>query len=308
MRLVAFPLCLLLGALSTARLSAQSTATDEAPWRIYDTRAGEEIALPDLISSLGVADVIFFGEMHDDSLAHVLEDTIYGALLRRYGDVALSLEMFETDVQPVVDEYLARLIALDLLVADTRAWEDYVTAYHPMVERAKAANQAVVAANAPRRYVRVVGQRGAEVYAQFPETARAFLPDRPWRHVDTAYLARFNGLMGAVPGHDEPTGERGTDPADLSPMFAAQMLWDATMADSIHEQWRRGGRGRTKVFHVNGSFHSDYRQGTVSQLAMLRGRRETRVLTKVIVDDLTRVDWGEYAELADYVIAGSSEP
>jgi hypothetical protein len=52
------------------------------------------------------------------------------APLRR---LVLSLEMFETDVQPVVDEYLAGAIRDADLLKDARAWPNYRPDYEPLV-------------------------------------------------------------------------------------------------------------------------------------------------------------------------------
>ena len=291
--LLSWVLLLLASSATFAQASSDSFA-------IYDTDAGRTVSLPELVGSLAEADVVFLGETHDDPLAHHLEDTIYGALLARYGQVALSLEMFETDVQPVVDEYLAGLIDRDRLEGDGRAWPNYES-YHPLVERARAAGQDVVAANAPGRYTRLVGRRGQGALDELPRASRDFLPRRPYRYIDTAYQRRFGALMGGMGGHGGEDAS-GTDVEDLSPFFAAQMLWDATMAERIYEQWRRGRRDGAKVFHVTGSFHVDYRQGTVSQLRALSLRSTVRTIVVLPPDEQIASDPRSYTDRADYVV------
>lgn len=281
-----------------AYLWGSPPVTDTLPFRITDARTGGEVDFRALVGALAAADVVFVGETHDDDLAHALQDTLYGALLAAYGEVALSLEMFETDVQPVVDEYLAGLIDLDRLLGDARAWDNHVTAYHPLVERARAAGQPVVAANAPRRYVSLVGRRGPAALDELPRASRAYLPRRPFRYVDTAYRRRFANLMGGVGGHG--AADREADPDALDPFFAAQALWDATMARSIYEQWRRGRRRGAKVFHVTGSFHVEYGQGTVSQLRELGGTRPATAT--IVVGEGTPGGEGIDAPRADYVV------
>ena len=283
--------------LGSAATFAQASTDSFA---IYDTGAGRTVSLPGLVGSLAEADVVFFGETHDDPLAHHLEDSIYAALLARYGQVALSLEMFEADVQPVVDEYLAGLIDRDRLEGDGRAWPNY-EAYHPLVERARAAGQDVVAANAPGRHTRLVGRRGPGALDELPRESREVLPRRPYRYVDTAYRRRFGELMGGVSGH-AGAATSGTDVEDLSPFFAAQMLWDATMAERIYERWRRGRRDDAKVFHVTGSFHVDYRQGTVSQLRALSRWPTARTIVVVPPGESTPDDLDALAERADFVV------
>ena len=51
------------------------------------------------------ADVLFFGEEHNDSTCHVLELALLDDLSEKYpGKVGLSMEMFETDCQNILDE------------------------------------------------------------------------------------------------------------------------------------------------------------------------------------------------------------
>ena len=61
--------------------------------------------LEELITEIRNSDVTFLGEIHTDTVAHDLE----ALLLEKVWDdrQSLSLEMFETDVQFVLDEYMA---------------------------------------------------------------------------------------------------------------------------------------------------------------------------------------------------------
>ena len=226
---------MLLGPITSGTVLAQAPPPAPSDYVIYDTQRREVVDLAEMAARLDDADVVFFGETHDDGLAHALEDSTYALLLGRRGDVTLSLEMFETDVQPVVDEYLAGLIDEERLGTDARVWANHREAYQPMVARARAAGQDVIAANAPQRYVRLVGRRGPDALDALPEASRRYLPPYPFRYVDTAYRARFFGLMGGMAGHGAAGGElpAGHPPigeaTGLSPFFAAQLLWDATM-------------------------------------------------------------------------------
>ena len=105
------------------------------------------------------------GEQHDDAVAHFLQLQIFKAAVEKYSKdrkVALSLEMFERDVQTVVDEYLKNLISETHFLASSRPWGNYKTDYRPLVELAKEKNLPVIAANAPRRYVNMVTRLGRD--------------------------------------------------------------------------------------------------------------------------------------------------
>ena len=75
---------------------------------VRDGRSGEVIPFDALLDQLAQADVVFLGETHDDETTHRLELAVYeGLLQRKPKQVVLAMEMFERDVQQVLDDYLA---------------------------------------------------------------------------------------------------------------------------------------------------------------------------------------------------------
>jgi uncharacterized iron-regulated protein len=173
----------------------------------YAAFTGDGIYLdgPDAIAAhLADAEVIFIGEQHDDPVAHMLEKEILAAVHRRKGDAALSLEMFETDVQPVLDGYLDDRYRESHFLSASRPWPAYATDYRPMIEYAKEHGLPVIAANAPRRMVNLVTREGADVLASLPESELRWLPPLPYhipekgryveklRRVFTAAAASFS--------------------------------------------------------------------------------------------------------------------
>ncbi|WP_040757477.1 ChaN family lipoprotein, partial [Winogradskyella psychrotolerans] len=166
------------------------------------------------------ADVIIFGEEHDDSLGHVLQYQLYKGLLDSYESVTLSMEMFERDVQMVLNEYLAGLISESKLIHEGKAWHNY-SDYAPLVNLAKDRNQKVIAANVPGRYANMVSRQGLGALSQLDRRARQLYAKVKIPEKDDAYLAKFNTAMGAHAHSMGPT------------VFHAQLLRDATMAESI---------------------------------------------------------------------------
>ena len=64
-------------------------------YKIYDTRTKQIITIDKIVADMADADVLFFGEEHNDSAAHYLENKIFRALHAQYADkVVLSMEMF----------------------------------------------------------------------------------------------------------------------------------------------------------------------------------------------------------------------
>jgi uncharacterized iron-regulated protein len=245
----------------------------EQHYRIYRSD-GTAATLDDVLAASQAATVTFLGEPHDDPVAHYLEEQI----LRRTWDsrLALSLEMFERDVQNVLDEYLAGLISEPNLIASARPWKNYATDYRPLVEFAKEKGMVVIAANAPRRYVDRVSHLGAASLDQIGPEGRRFLPPLPYSTASDEYKTRF---VRTMQGHGSPGGSH--SPESSARSLEAQSLWDASMAYSIAE-FLNTHPGK-RVLQVNGSFHTAQHLGTVEQL--LRYRPQTSVLVVTIVSD-----------------------
>ncbi len=218
-------------------------------------RSGAPASMEAVIAAALEADVVYLGEIHDDSVTHVAQLAVLEAVLERSGrPVALGLEMFETDVQVVLDEYLAGHIQERDLMAAARPWGNYATDYRPLVEAAKAAGAPVLAANAPNRYVRRLSR--GETLAGLEDEALQVLPPLPLVPPSPETTAAFTELMGGMAGHGGPSVED---------MLAAQNLRDASMADVVATHL--GRHPGALVIHVNGGFHSEGGRGIPEHLA-----------------------------------------
>src|SRR5690606_38634077 len=137
------------------------------------TRSGGTLRWAAMVDSLAGADVVFLGEQHDDSSTHRLELAVLEGLAARGRDVTLALEMFERDVQPLLDSYLAGRASEAELRAGARPWPNYETDYRPLVEFARARRWPVVASNVPRPLASAVGRGGLAVIDTLPAAQRA---------------------------------------------------------------------------------------------------------------------------------------
>ncbi|MEL6625187.1 MAG: ChaN family lipoprotein [Bacteroidota bacterium] len=271
-----------------ASVGLQAQFAPEIAHKIYDVNQQKEITLDELAAGMEEVDVLFWGETHDDSLGHVLQSQLYTRLLNKYGRVTLSMEMFETDCQYVLDEYLAGFITEDKMIKDARAWRNYDPAYRRMVEEARNRSQVVIAANAPRRYVNMISRKGLEVLPQLPKTSREYLPPLPIYTADSAYYERFQEAMGGA-GHGMSDN-----------FYYAQCMWDASMSYQVYRHWKK--HKKELIFHLNGSFHTDFRQGTYGQLQRLNKKLNLRNISCKKVNNLEEVFWEEYKDLADFII------
>jgi uncharacterized iron-regulated protein len=268
--------------------------TESDTYRIFDAK-GNAQSLEKIIEAAGRADVVFLGENHDDAVAHALQLEIFKAAFERYGKdkkVTLSLEMFERDVQTVIDEYLAGLISEQHFLASSRPWGNYKTDYRPLVEFARQNNLEVIAANAPRRYVNMVSRLGRDSLNRLSPEAKKWLAPLPYGEASDAYAAKFGALMGQMSASETPVKH--------SPMLNAQALWDATMAYSIAENLKQNKN--SLIVHLNGSFHTENRLGTVEHLQKYRPEARVLVVTMKYVDDFKNFDKEKHTDLGDFII------
>jgi len=299
-------------------------------FRVYDAQ-GRGRSFADLLAALDGTDALLVGEEHDDVTGHTVETEILlraaqrlGALTVNGGDrpVILSLEMFERDVQYILDEYLQGLITEDQFKRSARPWDRYDTDYRPMVELARAHGLPVVAANAPRRYVNRVTRLGPASLAELSETAKTFLPPLPYPGASDAYVRQWTQLMAEMmaprtrpdstdvaedeAAQREASAGEGREEAprhDLGHALDAQALWDAAMAESVTRAI--GSHPGALVVHYAGSFHVQRHTGIPEKV--LDYRPGTRILT-VVMSPAEDVDaWSDDAhrDLADFVILTS---
>jgi len=113
-----------------------------------------------MVLALAKADVVLVGEQHDDPNTHRLELAVLEGLLRRRVSLVVGLEMFERDVQPALDRYLAGSITEEQFLHDARPWPRYGTDYRPMVEFARVHGIPVIGSEVPRRIAGDVSKNG----------------------------------------------------------------------------------------------------------------------------------------------------
>ena len=127
---------------------------------------------------------------------HRLEAAILDGLRRRGVPVVLSLEMFERDVQPAVNAYLAGKTTEEEFLKTSRPWPRYATDYRALVEMAKAQRWPVIASNVPRRYASDVAKTGRAALDALPAADRALAAQDLVCPKD-AYFERFADDDGA---------------------------------------------------------------------------------------------------------------
>jgi uncharacterized iron-regulated protein len=269
------------------------------PHRVYHADKKRWSDLEAMAAELARADVVFIGEQHDDPGTHAMQRAILEAVSRRRPNVILSMEMFERDVQPVLDSYLAGELAESAFVAGSRPWPRYATDYRPMVEWARALGWPVVAANVPRPIASRVAMRGISSLATLPDSSLPNIADQ-WQCPDDRYFDRFARTMTEHPMGDTPPSAEELAAITRS-MYEAQCVKDETMAESIVRA-RSAAGDSALVIHVNGAFHSDFGDGTAARVRRRLPKAKVVVVSAIPVASLDGIEPKADRKKGDWVV------
>ena len=186
-----------------------------------------DAANADVLSAIASAQVVYLAENHSSSADHLAQLNIIKAL-DDTNKLAIGLEMFQRPFQPVLDSYLAGTLTEAELIEQSEyetRWGFDWEFYAPVLRYAKENQIPLIALNTPAEATRQVAREGLE---SLKGELLSYVP--PIGEVDTtneAYRASVSQVFGAH-GHGSSL--------NFDNFFAAQVLWDETMAESIVEQ------------------------------------------------------------------------
>lgn len=261
------------------------TVTNNKPaYRIFDNQ-GKEVSYDKAFNAVKKSDMIFFGELHNNPIAHWLQLQITKDLYNnKKNKLILGAEMFESDNQLILDEYLNGLISDKKFEEECRLWDNYKTDYKPLVEFAKANELKFVASNVPRRYANVVFKDGLAALENFSDEAKRYFAPLPIKTDLTVSCYKEMLEMGMGKGNEN--------------FPHAQMLKDATMAHFILKYYQKNNQ----FLHYNGSFHSDKHEGIIWYLnEMSKEKLDIQTITTVEQADIDKLD-KQHFEKADFII------
>lgn len=222
-------------------LSAMLTAQEKQPYKLYNAK-GKKSDFGKMIKALRSADIVLFGEYHNNAIAHWLQLEVTRSL-GESRELVLGAEMFEQDNQEALDLYLQGKISAKGLDSMARLWKNYPTDYAPLVNYAKEKKLVFAATNVPRRYASMVAKGGFQALDTLPAKDKSWMAPLPVAY--DASLPGYTKMIEMMGGHG---GEN---------LPKAQAIKDATMAHFILQHYRPG-----KLFiHYNGSYHSDNYDG-----------------------------------------------
>jgi uncharacterized iron-regulated protein len=284
------------------------------PYRVLRARGGQEISSEAFLAELGRAEAVCLGENHRNPHDHWAQLHLLDQLTARNRKdgvaTALGMEMFQRPFQGVLDDFAARRIDEAALLSRSgwnERWGFDWKLYRPIVLMARDRGAALLALNIPRELTRKVSRRGLD---KLDERDRRMLPQMVLD--DAEHRAWWDSIMegmggghghstsgedkgeesgedGAGPGHraaDPGAAGRGQPDAEekaaAERVYAAQVLWDESMAERA-SAWigqRRGGRRQVIILAGNGHCHES---AIVRRIERRGGARAVSV--RPIIDD-----------------------
>lgn len=279
-------------------------------YKFFSTKDGKEVSMEEMVKMTKKYDVIFFGEYHDDTLIHKLQKEYLEAFYKVEKKTAVSMEMFERDVQPVMNDYLAGKISYDEFFKKSRPWgPSYELFYKPLVELAKQYKAPVVASNVPRPLANLCSSGGIAAINNLPPADRANVA-KNINVVRDNYMKDFYNVMLANMGMDFqyeevekklPSNQQNT----LYLMYCSQTVKDETMGESIY-LLLQNNKDIKKVIHFDGDFHSAKRQGTVQKVQDRNPKLKIGVIKPVYSDKMEYN--AEYKVEGDFIIVCENKP
>ncbi len=216
---------------------------DKPAYKIFNSE-GKEVDFDQMMKSISKNQVVLFGELHNNPIAHWLQLEITMSLFEeKKQNLVLGAEMFEADDQLIINEYLKGKMSDKTFADEAKLWPNYTTDYKPLMDFAKNNGLSFICANVPRRYANMVYKSGLEMLDSLDQLAKTYIASLPILYDSS--LTCYKEIVANAGGHG---GEN---------LPKSQAVKDATMAWFIYKALTKD----KQVVHFNGSYHSDNEEG-----------------------------------------------
>lgn len=244
--------------------------------------SGKKVGYGKMIRKMAKSDIVLFGELHNNPVAHWLEYEVLESL-HTLRPLVAGAEMFEADIQEAVDQYLSHAIDVKGLDTLARLWPNFKTDYAPLLDFARENGLKFVATNIPRRYANLVFKKDFGALDTLTEKEKSWIAPLPIEYDPT--LPGYAGMMQMMGPHTSET------------LPKAQAIKDATMAWFISQNYEPG-----KLFlHYHGTYHSDNYEGILWYLSRRLPSAKTVTLSTVTQADPRKLE-KENHHRADFIL------
>ena len=272
----------LLTSLLLVLIAASSHATDITPYKIYKEN-GRKTSFRKMMKAFKKSQLVLFGELHNSAICHWLQYEASKDLIDSNPDLVLGAEMFESEDQAVLDEFLSDVIDEKALDSLAGLWPNYPTDYAPLVELAKQHTRPFMASNVPRRYASMVYRGGFESLDDLSAEEKAWMAPLPISYDPD--LPGYKAMLEMGMSHG---GEN---------LPKAQALKDATMGYFISTVMASG----KAMIHFNGSYHSDNFEGILHYVLLAAPETTFTTVSSVVQENVHKLET-EHIGKATFII------
>ena len=208
---------------STLHFSAH--AQEKPAYQLFSSK-GKKAQYAQMVKAMQGADVVLFGEYHDNPIVHWLQLESTQDVFKVRPAMVLGAEMFEADVQTVVDRYVFDSMPEKEFNKTARPWPNHKTDYKPLLDFAREKRIPFIATNIPRKFASAVFRGGFEALDTLTALQKSWVATLPPLYDST--LPCYADIGKAVGMHGGPN------------LPKAQAIKDATMAHFIVKNYQPG--------------------------------------------------------------------
>jgi uncharacterized iron-regulated protein len=258
------------------------SAQDKAAYSLFSGK-GKKATYAQMVKAMQGADIVLFGEYHDNPIVHWLQLESTKDVYAQRAGMELGAEMFEADIQTLVDRYVFDSMPEKEFQKASRAWPNFKTDYKPLLDFAREKRLQFVATNIPRKFASMVFRGGFEALDTLSNTQKSWIAPLPPLYDSTlscyADIGKAAGMHGG------------------SNLPKAQAIKDATMAHFILKNHKAGNL----FIHYNGAYHSNNYQSIYWYLKKAKPDLKIVTISTAMQDDIQKLS-AENKNLADFVI------
>jgi len=258
-------------------------------YALRSTERGEEkLSEPLLWQELALAHVVCLGEQHDSPAHHFAQrralEEIAARSTSEHRVFAVGFEMFQRPYQAALSGFVGGTLPEAQFLTQSEyqeRWGFDFSLYRPLLDAAREFSLQALALNAPKKLTRKVGRTGL---GSLDAGEKAGLPELDLANAD--HKAYFDAAMSE---HPMPSGG-----PKLENMYAAQVLWDETMAETASTWLAHAGESsRLMVFAGAGHCHKTAIPARITRRVQLPVLSVTPVLASELPSfkDRSRYDW-----------------
>jgi uncharacterized iron-regulated protein len=228
--------------------SSTTALADSEPF-IIDLYMGEPVPQDVMLDDLSAVRIVYLGEIHTIARHHELQEQILRGLLDRELKLALGMEMFSRESQPILDRWQSgNQSVADLVMALGREHWTNLRDYEKVLNLARERHVPIVGLNARDTLVRKVAHTGLD---GLTDTEKREIPEG---------VEKINPLQDRLL-RLRLRVHRAFEKASLDRIVLAQALRDETMAETV-SGFLDSSEGKNRLMLViAGSGHVNYSFG-----------------------------------------------